>query len=348
MKRIKYIISIGGFFLLISGLIIFELRSPSYTIETNGNLYILNKLSSSITVFDLFEGKELVEFPMEIEPHEATILSDQNMLVVTNYGKPDVNGKSISVISTKTNEIVKTIDLEGSLKPHGIFAFPGSGKVGLITDLSNELLVVDIETGIVEKKIPTNQEMSHLLVLHPNKPLAYVTNVNSNSVSVVDLTLDKVIKTIPCGLGTEGIDITPDGSEIWVTNNDENTIDIISTDNYQITHTLKTGRDPSRLKFSVNGRHCLVTNAGDGTVIVYNQDSKTQLKTISIPGKQGILEKILYHSPRPVGILMHPNGLYAFVANSNADQIEVINMQTFDIISTIGAGNIPDGLALVE
>jgi DNA-binding beta-propeller fold protein YncE len=31
----------------------------------------------------------------------------------------------------------------------------------------------------------------------------------------------------------------------------------------------------------------------------------------------------------PVNILMHPNGLYAFVANSNANKVEVIDMKKF-------------------
>jgi YVTN family beta-propeller protein len=45
---------------------------------------------------------------------------------------------------------------------------------------------------------------------------------------------------------------------------------------------------------------------------------------------------------------MHPNGLYAFVSNSNANEIEVIDMQTLTLVSTIGTGKIPDGLAFVE
>jgi YVTN family beta-propeller protein len=45
---------------------------------------------------------------------------------------------------------------------------------------------------------------------------------------------------------------------------------------------------------------------------------------------------------------MHSNGLYTFVANSNANKIEVIDMRTFTLISTIGTGKIPDGLAFVE
>jgi YVTN family beta-propeller protein len=46
--------------------------------------------------------------------------------------------------------------------------------------------------------------------------------------------------------------------------------------------------------------------------------------------------------------LIHPNGLYAFVANSNANKIEVIDMKTFTVVSNIGTGKIPDGLAFVK
>ena len=348
MKIIKILVALFGLFSILGGILLFIVRTPSYDIQTNGKLYIVNKLSKSITVFDLFQGNTIEEFPMEIEPHEAATLANQNKVIVTNYGAPNVIGKSISVINSKTNKIEKTIALEESLRPHGIISFPESNKVGVVTDVGNDLLVVNVETGFVEKKIPTQQIVSHLLVLHPNRPLAYVTNINSNSVSVIDLNLNQVIKIIPCGLGAEGIDITPDGLEIWVTNNKENTISVINTDTNQITNTIPSGKESLRLKFSVDGKHCLATNASDGTISVYDQQSKKQIKTIKIPGKTSLLERALYHTPRPVGLLIHPNGLYAFVANSNADRVEVIDMKTFTIVSTIGTGRVPDGLTFVE
>lgn len=348
MKKLKFIFISFGLIALISGVTFIVVRSPSYIVQMSGKLYIVNKLSSSITVFDLFRGRELAEFPMSVEPHEATTLTNQNKVIVTNYGAPNVVGKSITVINTKTNKVERTIALEESLRPHGIITFPTSKNVGVVTDIGNEMLVVNVETGVVEKKIPTQQIVSHLLVLHPNKPMAYVTNSHSSSVSVIDLDLNQVIKIIPCGLGTEGIDITPDGAEIWVSNTKENSISVISTDTCQITDTMVTGKEPLRLKFSVDGKHCLITNASDGTISVYNRHSKEQLKTIKIPGKTSLVERALYHTPRPVGLLVHPNGLYAFVANSNADRIEVIDMKTFTIVSTIGTGRVPDGLAFVE
>jgi DNA-binding beta-propeller fold protein YncE len=184
MRKIILILLIGLILFLTFGLIIHSIRRPSYSIKTTGKLYIVNKLSKSITVFDLFNGKEIVEFPIEIEPHEPTTLFRQNKVVVTNYGRQNIDGKSITVIDTKTNEIVNTIDLEGSIKPHGIVSFPESSKVGVVTDIGNDLLVVNVESGIVEKKIPTQQNFSHLLALHPNESLAYITNIRSNSVTM--------------------------------------------------------------------------------------------------------------------------------------------------------------------
>jgi YVTN family beta-propeller protein len=187
-----------------------------------------------------------------------------------------------------------------------------------------------------------------LLVHHPFKPLIYVSNINSGSVSVIDVEQDKVIKIIPCSKRAEGIDITPDGSELWVTNIKENFISVINTETYKTTALIDTGMEPLRLKFSNDGEECLVPNSGDGTVSVYNTKTKKQILSISIPGNKNIIEKVLYRTPRPVGILMHPNGLYAYVSNSTAGRVEVIDMRNFTLVSSINVGDMPDGLALLN
>ena len=50
-------------------------------------------------------------------------------------------------------------------------------------------------------------------------------------------------------------------------------------------------------------------------------------------------------SPVPVGILMHPSGTHAFVANTQADVITVIDLVKFKIVGRLVAGQEPDGLA---
>lgn len=348
-KTIKLISSILVFIFIAIIITSYCLRIPSYTIKTTGKLYIVNKLSRDLTVFDLYTGKTLEPISIGVESHSATTLSDQNRVVVTNYATSKVRRKNITIINTKRNTIEKRIEFnDGFLGLDGVVAFPKSNKVAVVSYINNDFSVIDIETGIVEKKIGTQQKMSHVFVFNPKKPLVYVTNIVSGSVSVLDFNLNKVIKIIQCGSGSEGIDITPDGSEIWVSNNIENTINVINTYNNQVISTLRAGKEPKKLKFSKNGKYCLVANASDGTVSVFDQQSKKEIKVIRLHGKQTLLERLLYHTPRPVNILMHPNGLYAFISNSNANKIEVIDLKTFRIVSTIGTGKIPDGLTLVN
>jgi len=348
MKTLKHaIITVGLGFLVIIVIILIS-RRPIYSIQASGKLVIVNKLSSSIIIFNLKDGKRISEIPVEIEPHEVISLKNKNQFAVTNYGAPHVVGESISIVNAKTSQVEKTIDLEDSPRPHGITRALNSNSVVVVTDIGNELLVINTQTGDIEKRISTEQELSHMVALHPHKSLAYVTNINSGSVSVIDLDMEKVIEIIYCGLGAEGIDITPDGRELWVTNSKENTISVIDTRINQVIELLKTGNEALRLKFSVDGKYCLVPNSKDGTIRVYNQKTKKQIKVINVPGKKNIIDRILYHTPRPVGILMHPNGNYAFVANSNADKVEVIDMKTFEIVSKIGTERVPDGLAYLE
>lgn len=348
IKRLKYTILVIVVFLLLVRLLILFVRLPYYDIRTNGKLYVVNKISRDIQVINLFNGKEVARIPIDIESHEAASTINQDRIVVTNYGTINQDGNVIKVINVKTNEVEKVIDLKEDLSSNGVIALPEPNKVILIDYACNALCVLNVKADSIEKKIETNQKTSHLVVLHPNKPIAFVTNINSDSVSVIDFNKNEVIKNIACGLGKKGIDITPDGSEIWVSSAKENLIRIISTATYKVTKVLATGKEPLKLKFSIDGKYCLVANATDGSISVYNQQLKKKIKTIKLHGKTSLIERILYHTPRPVNILMHPNGLYAFVSNSNANKIEVIDMKTLSLVSRLNSGKVPEALVFIE
>ena len=347
-KRIKYILIIVAVLYGAASLAIGMVRLPSYSISTSGTLYIVNKLSRDIQVVDLGSGKRITEFPIGIEAHEAISTIDQKRVVLTNFGMVDGNKNIIKIIDTQTNYFEKVIDLEKGNNANGMVQLKETNMVLLVDYINGRLSILNIETGNVEKSMRTNQKNSHLGVLHPSKQLVYVTNMESSSVSVIDFDSGELISIIPCGLATESIDITPNGVEVWVTNKDENSISVIDTVTNQVVYTMPTGHEPLKLKFSIDGTYCLVANAGAGTITVYDQKSKKRLKTINIPGKGSFIDRILYHTPRPVNILMHPNGQYAFVSNSNARKIEVIDMRTFEIVSNIGTRKVPDALVYVE
>lgn len=346
-KKMKYLLIALAVLFVLGTLLIYLVRLPSYTIQASGKLYVINKVSRDIQVFELLTGKLVDEIPIGIESHEALTANHGKAILVTNFGATDSKGNIIKVINTDTNLVEKTIEIKGA-NVNGMVNLKSPNKVVLVDYVTNNLSILNIENDSVEAQIATNQKKSHLAVIHPNKPMAYVTNMASNSVSVIDFDLNELIKIIPCGVTTESIDITPDGSEVWATNKAENSISTINTSTNEVETTLPTGDEPLKIKFSIDGDHCLIANAGAGTISVFETKSKKEIKTINIPGKKKLIEKVLFHTPRPVNILMHPNGQYAFVSNSNASKIEVIDMKTFAIVSNMETGKIPDAMAFVE
>jgi YVTN family beta-propeller protein len=52
--------------------------------------------------------------------------------------------------------------------------------------------------------------------------------------------------------------------------------------------------------------------------------------------------------PVPVGILIVPSLSQAFVANTNADTVTVIDLKTWQITDRLTAGKEPDGLGYSE
>lgn len=50
-------------------------------------------------------------------------------------------------------------------------------------------------------------------------------------------------------------------------------------------------------------------------------------------------------SPVPIGILIEPGGERAYIANTNADVVSVLDLRTLRLVDRLRAGREPDGLA---
>jgi YVTN family beta-propeller protein len=60
-------------------------------------------------------------------------------------------------------------------------------------------------------------------------PFAYITNMDSNTTSVIDIANNTVTATVPVGSGPEGVAVSPDGTKAYVSNFFRNNKYIISS-----------------------------------------------------------------------------------------------------------------------
>jgi YVTN family beta-propeller protein len=112
--------------------------------------------------------------------------------------------------------------------------------------------------------------------------IAYVTNVFSNTISVIATDIHAVIDTIRVGRDPKAVAITPDGSKVYVTNNGSRNVSVIATDNHAVIATIPVGRKPSGVVITPDGTKVYVANNGSNTVSVIATDNHKVIATIPV------------------------------------------------------------------
>ena len=109
----------------------------------------------------------------------------------------------VSIIDLQQKKVTGTIDLQ--TKRSNRLKFTPDGKLALVSDLdAGEVLVIDVATRKVTKKIPLGRMVEGIL-MQPDGARAYVAVNGDNSVAVVDLKTLAVTGRIETGRGPDGM-----------------------------------------------------------------------------------------------------------------------------------------------
>jgi YVTN family beta-propeller protein len=99
----------------------------------------------------------------------------------------------------------------------------------------------------------------------------YVTNFGDDTVSVIDITTNTVIDTIPIGVVPFDIAYSPDNQRIYVTNVGDDTVSVINTTTNTVDPTqITVGSAPYGIAYDLVSDRMYVANSLDETVSVIN------------------------------------------------------------------------------
>lgn len=326
--------------------------SPSVTPPAAGagTLIVLNKAAASASLIDPATGATLATLPTGTGPHEVAVSPDGRLAVVTDYGAAGAPGSSLTVLDLAGRRVARTIDLAPLRRPHGIAWLPDSQRVLVTVEADSAVAVVHVPEGRVEGTVRTGQAVSHMLALSPDGAHAYVANIGSGTVTMLDVWGRHVLRTVPTGRGAEGLAVTPDGAELWVANREENTVTILDAITLAPLDTLRSGDFPIRVAFTPDGETALVTNARSGELRLFERYTRDTLATIAMrfdsTRARGTMLGAAFGSGTgvPIGILVAPDGRRAFIANANADVVTVVDLAARRIAGYLATGREPDGL----
>ncbi len=109
----------------------------------------------------------------------------------------------LSIIDLAQKKVVGTIDLR--TKRSNRLKFTPDGRLALVSDLdAGEVLVIDVATRTVTKRIPLGRMVEGILV-QPDGARAYVAVTGDNHIAVIDLKTLAVTARIETGRGPDGM-----------------------------------------------------------------------------------------------------------------------------------------------
>jgi YVTN family beta-propeller protein len=216
-------------------------------------------------------------------------------------------------------------------------------------------------------------------------PFAYITNLESNNVSVIDTATDTVKATVNVGTEPFGVAVSSDGTRVYVTNCMGNSVSVIDATKNKLIGTVRVGSYPEGVAVNPDGTKVYVVNAASNTISVIDTATNEVTATVPVgnlpvdvaitpdgrivyvansgipPDYQGNISVIdtatntittsVNVEKDPHGIVVNPDGTKVYVVNSNGypyykGTVSVIDTATNTVTATVPLGSLPQGIAV--
>ncbi len=297
-------------------------------------LVALNKTEGSLTIIDPKDMKILGKVATGDNPHEVVLSADGRTAFVANYGA-QTPGSSLSVIDLEAKKELRRVDLAPLMRPHGLVEM--NGKIYFTSETNRLIGRYDSATNRVDWLMGTGQNATHMIVVTPDQKRIYTANIASDSVTAFEFQnvppAGSRITQIAVGKQPEAIDLAPDGKEVWVGLNAEGAIDIIDTTTNKVKEKIKIGQRPYRIKFTPDGKLALLTIPETSELVVIDTATRKETKRLKLDSV-------------PLGIVTTKDGKIAFATTVQADGVQKIDLEKFEILGKSATGQAPDGVAL--
>ena len=171
----------------------------------------------------------------------------------------------------------------------------------------------------------------------------WITNEKSNSVSIVDIDADNVIKTIEVGKTPHAIGITPDRRFAYTGNRGDNSISVIDIQSRSVVKTIGLPHTIMNLEVSPDGHYVSANSRTSLRVSFIETSSNTIAKTIEIgpwekreQGKSAVnMGDPNIHSKKGGIMISHdtwsPDSQFLYVPDRFNYRIVKINVGTFEV-----------------
>lgn len=292
--------------------------------------------------------------PIGSGPFAVELNQDSTLAVVVNR-----NSNSVSIVNLADNTIKNTIAVgtfptSVAINPttnQAVVTNFGSDSISVI-DMASATVVATIAVGKADSSNPNFRFSPRDVALDTANNIAIITNLNGNSVSLIDLNSNSLVIPEPIPVGANPISVAyyREKNVALVANYGADTLSVIDLQNRARIRDISVGLKPVDIALNLHTKKAVVVNSDTSDITVLNLDK------ISDPAANPA-EATVSVGNRPFGAVINPNTNIAAVLSNGNKSISLVNLgdntKFTTVISNVGdtpthiALNLPSNTALV-
>jgi YVTN family beta-propeller protein len=267
------------------------------------------------------------------------------------------DGNSVSVIDTRTAQVVATIDV--GKRPRGMkidragarlfVAVSGLPKcpptvpdeecAKLKRDMGADgIAIVDTHSHKVLRVLAAGSDPEQFDLSVDEKRL-FVANEDAGRASVVDIASGQIIASIPVGIEPEGVAITPNGRWVFVTNESDHAVSIIDTGTLKVVRSVSVGQRPRDIAFTPDSSAAYVTGEFDASLYRIILGSEEPSRRVLQLRKEA----------RPMAVVLDAPRKRLYMSTGRGGTVAVIDIaesSALKLVTEVPVGTRPWGIAL--
>ena len=245
--------------------------------------------------------------PVGKGPDAMFLTPDENFLYIANVGD-----SFISVIDTRTNKVVTTID--GTDYPWG-FVRLGESNLVAVSGYDKGVDIIDFTTHKIVRSKRFEHNLGGITATTDGKTL-FVVGTGVNKVFKIDPQTLNIIDEYATGNSPDGVGISKDDSKIYVTNTKDGTISVINLKTKK-AKVIVTGGKPELIHYNHDHSLLYISNFHENKVHIL--DTASDKIVHEITGLDGPEEAVLSKSEETL-----------YVVNFNKSKIFSYDAKTYE------------------
>jgi YVTN family beta-propeller protein len=245
------------------------------TVESENNLKVISTTTDKVAKTVALTGR----------PNQCAATPDGRFV-----GVPIRNRDRVDIVDVTLGKVVKTLPVKA---PHNCYNAGSNDEMFVSSMGDHQILRIDLQKMDYVQKIPAGG-IPRPYAVSRDAQVLYSALTDFHGFVIASLDGNSALRRVElppappsaCALEphtpTHGLEISPDGKEVWATSLADNGVYVYEVGTGSISSEIPTGKCPNWITFSPDGKYCCVSNSSSDDCSIIDTQSRREVARIPV------------------------------------------------------------------